>query len=68
MTDSFLVELGKSGPWALVAGVLLWTVINAWNSDRQALTQLLTDFKSTLDGLKNAVDHLTDRLERIEKR
>ena len=60
--NEFLTELAKSGPWAVMAGFLLWTVIKAWTVDRAQVTQLLGEFRGTLDGLKTAVDHLAERL------
>lgn len=65
--NELLTEVGKSGPWAGVAGFLLWTVIKAWDGDRRALTALLGEFKQTLEGLRSAVEHLSDRLERVER-
>lgn len=60
--NDFVTELAKSGPWAAVAGFLLWTVIKAWTSDRAQVTELLGEFRTALDGLKSAVDHLADKL------
>ena len=60
--NEFVTELAKSGPWAGVAAFLLYTVIKAWTSDRGQVTQLLGEFRVTLDGLKMSVDHLSERL------
>lgn len=59
----FWDSLGSSGPWAVVAGFLLWKIIEAWSGDRKQLTALIGDFKATLEGLKTAVEHLTARLD-----
>lgn len=62
MESEVLRSLAQNGPWALVAGLLLWQVLKAWNKDRDQLTTLIMDFKTTLDGLKIAVEHLTERM------
>lgn len=52
--DQFLVELGKSGPWALVAGFLLWHLIKAWVEDRkqaQEFQVLAVQLKDSFNGL-----------------
>lgn len=61
-TDVFK-SLAANGPWALMAGLLLWQILKAWSGDRAALTTLLGEFRSSIDGLKKAVEHLTDRLD-----
>jgi len=55
---SFLTELGKSGPWALVAGFLLWMVIKAWNQDRAQVTQLMGSFQQSIDKLTTEIHGL----------
>ena len=67
-SSELVTGLANNGPWALVAGFLLWQVMNAWKGDREQLTTLLAQFKATLDGLKQAVDNLTDRLDQIDKK
>jgi len=66
--SEFLRSFGANGPWAAVAGLLLWKILGAWSEDRKQLTELITDFKTTLDGLKVAVEHLTDRLNNERRR
>jgi hypothetical protein len=66
MPDLAWSVLAQNGPWAVVAGFLLWTVIKAWNSDRDQVTKLLGDFKDALSGLQRAVEHLTERLDRLD--
>jgi hypothetical protein len=66
MPDLAWSVLAQNGPWAVVAGFLLWTVIKAWNSDRDQVTKLLGDFKDALSGLQKAVEHLTERLDRLD--
>lgn len=61
MTDAnFWSELGKSGPWALVAGVLLYTVINAWKQDREKVLPFFVTLNATLIGLESAVKANTE--------
>ena len=57
-TDAFITELAKSGPWAAVAGFLLWTVIKAWNKDREQVTGLLGEFRTSLDKLAQEIHNL----------
>lgn len=66
MPDTAWSALAQNGPWAIMAGFLLWTVIKAWNADRDQVTKLLGDFKDALSGLQGAVEHLTDRLDRLD--
>ena len=56
--DTVLSELAKSGPWAVVAGFLLWTVIKAWNKDREQVTGLLGEFRTSLDKLAQEIHNL----------
>ena len=66
LPDMAWSSLAQNGPWAVVAGFLLWTVIKAWNADRDQVTKLLGDFKDALSGLQKAVEHLTERLDRLD--
>jgi hypothetical protein len=64
--DTLLSGLASNGPWAAMAGFLLWQLLKAWQGDRQQLTDLLSSFKGALDSLKEAVEHLTNRLDAHE--
>lgn len=55
---TWIIELAKSGPWAGVAGFLLWTVIKAWNKDRDQVTELLGEFRKSLDSLTHQIELL----------
>ena len=66
--SELVTGIANNGPWALVAGFLLMQVMNAWKGDRDQLTKLLIDFKTTLDGLKGAVDNLSERLDSMDKK
>jgi hypothetical protein len=61
--DALLAALSVHGPTAIMAGFLMWQVVKAWSADRSALINLLTEFRATLEGLKLAVERLSDRLE-----
>lgn len=63
--DTFLLELAKSGPWAVVAGFLLWKIIQAWNSDRAQVNQLISEFKTTLDSVSHEIGNLAKVQTRI---
>lgn len=54
----FMDELAKNGPWAAVAGFLLWTVIKAWNKDRDQVTVLLGEFRVSLEKLATEIHNL----------
>jgi len=67
--DQFLIELGKSGPWALVAGFLLWHLIKAWVEDRkqaqefQVLAVQMKDSFNNLAGeLRSLVQLVTEHI------
>lgn len=61
MSDAtFWTELGKSGPWALVAGFLLYTVINAWKEDRTKVLPFFQNLHTVLTGLESAVNANTE--------
>ncbi len=64
MSSEFLTPLAQNGPWALVAGFLLWKVIEAWQSDRKQLTELLTGFSKTLEALAKSIEDLKDEIKR----
>jgi K+ transporter len=53
--SQLLTGLASNGPWALVAGFLLWQVMKAWTADRQQVTELLKEFKASIDELTHAV-------------
>lgn len=67
MTDPDAIKtLAANGPWAVMAGFLLWTILKAWTGDRNALTDLMSSFKTSIDGLREAVEYLTIRLDAHE--
>jgi len=61
---SIFASLAQNGPWALVAGWLLWTVIKAWSKDREIIMELLGDFRSSIDALRAAVERLGTHLDK----
>ncbi|TXH58826.1 MAG: hypothetical protein E6Q97_01180 [Desulfurellales bacterium] len=64
---SFWTELGKSGPWAMVAGILLYTVITAWKQDREKLLPFFNTLNETLILFKAAVDANTKSNETVAR-
>lgn len=62
--NELMEMMATHGPVAIIAGFLIWQVVKAWGSDRAALISMLTEFRETLDGLKRAVERLSERLER----
>ena len=63
--DQSLIELAKSGPWAVVAGFLLWKVIGAWNTDREQLAQLIGKVEITLNTMSSEIGNLAKVQTRI---
>lgn len=53
--DTFLLELAKSGPWALVAGFLLWQIIRDKAADRETMVKFMTDFQNTQNAIVGEV-------------
>lgn len=65
MESNALNELAKSGPWALVAGILLYTVIQAWNKDRNQVTTLLGEFRVSFIEFKASIEANTKMTEKL---
>jgi hypothetical protein len=63
--DTFLLELAKSGPWAVVAGFLLWKIIGAWTADRAQVTQLIGKVEITLNNMSSEIGNLAKVQTRI---
>jgi len=63
LMDELLKGLATNGPWAMVAGFLLWKVIDAWTADRKQVTTLMGEFRGTLEALKTSVDHLARQFD-----
>ena len=61
-----LINLLGNSPWAVVAYFLLRHVIDRSNEDRKQVTDLIGKFQVTLEGLKSAVERLTQRLDHVE--
>lgn len=59
--ETIVKGLASSGPWALVAGFLLHTLIKAWTADRAALTGVMTEVRDALRDLQHALDRLAAR-------
>lgn len=63
-----LTGLASNGPWALVAGFLLWQIMKAWTQDRQQVTELLRDFKASIDKLTHAVEAIVTWNDELEEK
>ena len=53
--DTFLIELAKSGPWAVVAGFLLWQLLRDKAADRDTMIKFMTDFQGTQNAIVGEV-------------
>jgi hypothetical protein len=56
--DPVLIELAKSGPWAVVAGWLLWQAFKEKAADRETMKTFMYDFRVTLDGVRTEIGNL----------
>ena len=63
--DTFLLELAKSGPWALVAGFLLWQLLRDKAADREMLTSFLTEFSKTQAKIMSEVGDIAESLKTL---
>lgn len=63
LDGSWLNDLASNGPWALMAGVLLYYIIKSWTQDRAQVTALLGEFRHALDRLTDAVESLHDKMK-----
>lgn len=53
--DPVLIELAKSGPWAAVAGLLLWQLLKDKASDRETMVKFMTTFQETQNAIVGEV-------------
>lgn len=58
-------SFAENGPWAMVAGFLLFQVMKAWSADRTQLNDLLTGFKDALLKLTDAVEDLRSEIRTV---
>lgn len=70
--DSFLIELGKSGPWALVAGFLLLQVIkdkkqdrDEWKAERESWARFMKEFQTTQNAIVGEVQDIARSLHAL---
>lgn len=66
--SQLLTGLASNGPWALMAGFLLWQIMKAWTQDREQVTALLREFKASIDKLTHAVEAIVTWNEDLEDR
>ena len=69
--DELLTGISANGPWAAMAGFLLWQLLKErsadkaeWAAERKATIQLMTEFRVTLEKLSGAVVDLTNETRR----
>lgn len=65
--DTFLTELAKSGPWALVAGFLIWMLVKERQAFQAKVLEVLDEFKSALHENTRAITKLADHLNHLER-
>lgn len=63
--SDILTGLGNNGPWAAVAGILLWQLLKERAADREERTKILGEVNATLGKLSTAVDGLTAEQKRM---
>jgi hypothetical protein len=66
MTAETFSAFAANGPWAAMAGLLLWQVLKAWSSDREQVTKLLGEFKNTLEAMTKTMEHIAEELKEIK--
>ena len=66
--DKFFTSLADNGPWALVAGFLIWWLIKNADKTQTLLISVLTDFRGAIDRLTTSVDKLGERMDDLERR
>jgi hypothetical protein len=61
--NDILKSLVSNGPWAAAFFFLLMQVIRSWTTDRETLTNLLSEFKTSIDALRVAVEQLKEHVK-----
>jgi hypothetical protein len=64
--SNILPTLAANGPWAVMAGLLLYQVMKAWTADRQQVTELLGGFRSSIEKLASTLDHIADEIKDLK--
>lgn len=59
MDPEVVKGLGQNGPWAAMAGLLLWQLLKDRSADRTLLVSLLTDFKAAIVNLESSIRELS---------
>lgn len=67
MESEIFKSFATNGPWAVMAGFLLWQVMKAWEQDRKQLKEFLVELKSSLDKLTHAVEAIATWNEHMEQ-
>jgi hypothetical protein len=67
MEAELLKGLANGGPIAIVAGILLWQLIQDRKADRELMRETLGTLSSTMQALKAAVERMSDRQDRFNE-
>lgn len=51
LINKFSEGVAVNGPWAIMAGYLLKRILDAWTGDRDQVTALMGEFKTTLSSV-----------------
>ncbi len=66
--SAWISELAKNGPWAAMAGLLLFYVLRGWTEDRKQVTALLGEFRTSIDSLTREIHQLGEIQKTIQER
>jgi hypothetical protein len=68
METELIKGLANNGPWAAVAGLLLWQVIKAWTEDRKTASILMSEFRASIDALRVNVEALKVSIDKLTEK
>lgn len=60
MPNEIWTGFAQNGPWAAAAAFLMWTILKAWQKDRDTVVSMLSEFKDALVALTHAVEKNTE--------
>ena len=60
MPNEILTSFAQNGPWAAAAAFLMWTILKAWQKDRDTVVSTLGEFKDAIVALTHAVEKNTE--------
>lgn len=68
MQGDWLSILSANGPWALVAGILLTIVVQAWKEDRKVINEMMPKLMTIINENTEAMNALTKTIQAGDER